>query len=46
MCLHCDSVLGKELIALAKKRGTKLINVVRRDEAANELKQMGCVGPP
>ena len=37
----CGSVLGKELIALAKKRGTKLINVVRREEAANELKQLG-----
>ena len=37
---HC-SVLGKELISLAKERGTKTINVVRRDEAANELKQLG-----
>ena len=37
----CGSVLGKELIALAKKRGTKQINVVRREEAANELKQLG-----
>ncbi len=35
-------MLGKELISLAKRRGTKLINVVRRDEAANELKQLGC----
>ncbi len=39
--LHLGSVLGKELIALAKKRGTKLINVVRRGEAADELKQLG-----
>ena len=36
------SVLGKELISLARRRGTKTINVVRRDEAANELKQLGC----
>ena len=35
-------MLGKELISLAKRRGTKTINVVRRDEAANELKQLGC----
>ena len=35
------SVLGKELISLAKKRGTKTINVVRRDKVVNELKQLG-----
>jgi len=41
-----SSVLGRELIAMAKRRGTKLINVVRRREAVAELTQLGCAGRP
>jgi len=37
-----SSVLGRELIAMAKRRGTKLINVVRRREVVAELAQLGC----
>ena len=37
-----SSVLGRELICMAKRRGTKLINVVRRREAVAELKGLGC----
>lgn len=37
-----NSVLGQELIAYAKHLGIKTINVVRRREAVNELKQKGC----
>ncbi len=37
------SVLGKEVISLAKKQGIKTINVVRRNEVINELKELGCV---
>jgi len=37
-----SSVLGRELIAMAKRRGTRLINVVRRREAVAELAQLGC----
>jgi len=37
-----SSVLGRELIATAKRRGTKLINVVRHREAVAELLQLGC----
>ena len=37
-----SSVLGRELVAMAKRRGTQLINVVRRREAVNELKALGC----
>lgn len=36
-----NSVLGKELISMAQKRGTKTINLVRRHEVVNELKQLG-----
>ena len=41
-----SSVLGRELICMAKRRGTKLINVVRRREAVNELKDLGCASCP
>ena len=37
-----SSVLGRELIQMAKRRGTKLINVVRRREAVAELEKLGC----
>lgn len=37
-----SSVLGRELVAMAKRRGTQLINVVRRREAVSELKGLGC----
>ncbi|EIE25506.1 NAD(P)-binding protein [Coccomyxa subellipsoidea C-169] len=36
-----NSVLGKEVISLAKKQGIKTINVVRRNEVINELKELG-----
>eukprot|EP00891_Asterochloris_glomerata_P007394 jgi/Astpho2/7394/Aster-x0316 len=36
-----NSVLGKELICMAKKRGTKVINVVRRADVVQELKDLG-----
>ena len=36
-----NSVLGKELISMAQKRGTKTINLVRRPEVVEELKQLG-----
>lgn len=36
-----NSVLGKELISMAQKRGTKTINLVRRPEVVDELKQLG-----
>jgi NADPH:quinone reductase-like Zn-dependent oxidoreductase len=35
------SVLGRQLIQVAKKRGIKTINVVRRREQADELKAIG-----
>ncbi len=38
-----NSVLGKELICMAQKRGTKTINLVRRHEVVDELKQLGCI---
>ena len=38
-----NSVLGKELISMAQKRGTKTINLVRRHEVVDELKQLGWV---
>ena len=38
-----SSVLGRELICMAKLRATKLINVVRRREAVIELKDLGYV---
>ena len=38
-----NSVLGKELISMAQKRGTKTINLVRRHEVVDELKQLGYV---
>lgn len=41
-----NSVLGKELISMAQKRGTKTINLVRRHEVVDELKQLGCVLQP
>ena len=37
-----SSVLGRELVAMAQRRGTQLINVVRRREAVRELKDLGC----
>lgn len=37
-----NSVLGKELICMAQQRGTKTINLVRRHEVVDELKQLGC----
>jgi NADPH:quinone reductase-like Zn-dependent oxidoreductase len=37
-----NSVLGKELISVARKKyGVKTINVVRRREVINELKEIG-----
>lgn len=36
-----SSVLGRELIQMAKRYGTKLINVVRRREAVADLKKFG-----
>ncbi|KAK9826125.1 hypothetical protein WJX81_006454 [Elliptochloris bilobata] len=36
-----SSVLGRELLCMARRRGTKLINVVRRHEAVDELKALG-----
>ena len=36
-----NSVLGKELVSMAQKRGTKTINLVRRHEVVDELKQLG-----
>ena len=36
VCLHM------QLICLAKKRGTKVINVVRRGDVVQELKDLGC----
>ena len=41
-----NSVLGRELIQMAQRRGTKLINVVRRREVVAELHKLGCAGPP
>lgn len=38
-----SSVLGRELIAMAKRHGTKLINVVRRSEVVVDLIKLGCV---
>ena len=35
------STLGRQLIALAKERGVKTINVVRRKEQVQELLDMG-----
>lgn len=35
------SVLGQELISYAKYLGIKTINIVRRQEAVNELKLKG-----
>ncbi len=35
--------MGRQIISLTKKRGVKTINVVRRDEVVNELKNIGCV---
>lgn len=40
-----NSVLGKELICMAQQRGTKTINLVRRHEVVDELKQLGCSSP-
>ena len=37
-----NSVLGRELIQMAQRRGTKLINVVRRREVVAELRKLGC----
>ena len=37
-----NSVLGRELIQMAQRRGTKLINVVRRREVVAELHKLGC----
>ncbi len=38
-----SSVLGRQVIALAKHHGIKTINVVRRADAVQELKDAGCV---
>ncbi len=40
------SVLGRILIAIAKKRGIKTINVIRRSEQKQELLDLGWVLPP
>ena len=37
------SVLGRQLIALAKHRGIRTINLVRRPEQKQELLDLGCV---
>jgi len=37
-----SSVLGRELIAMAQRRGTRLINMVCRRAAVAELVQLGC----
>lgn len=41
-----NSVLGRELIQMAQRRGTKLINVVRRREVVAELRKLGCAATP
>ena len=41
-----NSVLGRELIQMAQRRGTKLINVVRRREVVPELHKLGCAATP
>ena len=37
-----NSVLGRELIQMARRHGTKLINVVRRREVVDDLRKLGC----
>lgn len=37
------SVLGKQMIALAKHYGVQTINIVRRQEAVEELKSLGYI---
>ncbi len=39
-----NSVLGRELIQMARRHGTRLINVVRRTELVGELRKQGCAG--
>ncbi len=39
-----NSVLGRELIQMARRHGTRLINVVRRRELVGELRKQGCAG--
>ena len=36
-----NSAVGRHLIALAKQRGVRTVNVVRRDDVAAELKSLG-----
>ena len=36
------SVLGRQMISLAKHYGVQTINLVRRQEAVDELKSLGC----
>ena len=39
------STIGRQLIALAKHRGVKTINLVRRKEQVQELLDLGCAPP-
>ena len=41
-----NSILGKELISAAHRKGVKTINVVRRKEVVQELQQLGCAPAP
>lgn len=40
------STIGRQIIAVAKLRGVKTINVIRRKEQAQELLDIGCALPP
>lgn len=40
-----NSILGKQLISAASKKGVKTINVVRRKEVIDELRLLGCAAP-
>lgn len=40
-----NSSLGKQVIALAKHKNVKTINVVRRAQAKEELLKLGCAIP-
>jgi hypothetical protein len=41
-----NSVLGRELVQMARRHGTRLINAVRRREVVDELRKQGCAGSP
>ena len=40
------SVLGRQMIALAKHKGLKTVNIVRRQEAKQEILDIGYVHSP